>query len=178
MSNELYHYGVKGMKWGVRKKYEPTGRTPSSGRSSSKDIRSENADELRKRIRSLGDKPGANTKRLIQEQERVDNEIAKTNEHLNQRKREAVSAYAKKHGISDDATLNDLFYAADMHKDIGSTLKNDKTYAELNKKFKSLCDKGEKFYDDDLWNSALVKDLGYKDTKEAHDYVEKLIYGY
>lgn len=25
-SNELFHYGVKGMKWGVRKEYEPKGR--------------------------------------------------------------------------------------------------------------------------------------------------------
>ena len=178
MEYELYHHGVKGMKWGVRKKYEPTGSQSRSSKTPPRDIRSENADELRKRIRSLGDKPGANTKRLIQEQDRVDNEITKTNERINQRKREVVSAYAKKHGISDTNTLNDLFYAADMHKDIGSTLKNDKTYSELNKKYKSLCDKGEKFYDNDIWNSALVKDLGYKDTKEARDYVEELIYGY
>lgn len=27
-SNELYHYGVKGMKWGVRKEYVPKGRRP------------------------------------------------------------------------------------------------------------------------------------------------------
>ena len=25
-TNELYHYGVKGMKWGVRNDYEPVGR--------------------------------------------------------------------------------------------------------------------------------------------------------
>lgn len=24
MNNEIYHYGVKGMKWGVRKKYSPS----------------------------------------------------------------------------------------------------------------------------------------------------------
>lgn len=27
MNAELYHYGVKGMRWGVRKRYQPVGRT-------------------------------------------------------------------------------------------------------------------------------------------------------
>ena len=31
-NSELYHYGVKGMKWGVRKEYEPVGRKKASNK--------------------------------------------------------------------------------------------------------------------------------------------------
>ena len=34
--NELYHYGVKGMRWGHRKVYEPVGRKPASNFDSEK----------------------------------------------------------------------------------------------------------------------------------------------
>lgn len=34
-SNELYHHGVKGMKWGVRKEYKPVGRNKSSPKAGS-----------------------------------------------------------------------------------------------------------------------------------------------
>ena len=36
-NGELYHYGVKGMKWGVRKEYEPVGRKSSKTETSDPD---------------------------------------------------------------------------------------------------------------------------------------------
>lgn len=58
MMNELYHHGIKGMKWGVRRTKKQldraAGRTKktSSSKSSVKDL---SDDELKKRIRRLQD---------------------------------------------------------------------------------------------------------------------------
>lgn len=52
---ELYHYGVKGMKWGVRKNYESTG-THSSGNASS------NNDTSRKKVQYDWTNGGGRTK--------------------------------------------------------------------------------------------------------------------
>ena len=53
--DELYHYGVKGMKWGVRKNYESTG-THSSGNTSS------NNDTSRKKVQYDWTNRGGRTK--------------------------------------------------------------------------------------------------------------------
>lgn len=183
----LYHYGVKGMKWGVRRYRNTDGSLTPAGKKrygmtgdssrAQKNIKTEDRESLKKRIRSLGDNPGAHTKALIKDQERVDNAIEKTNTAMNARKKELVDRYAKDHNITDEREITDLYLYADIHKDLSKILASDKTTTNLVKKFRTLCDEGERFYEDGTWNSALVKDLGYEDTQEARDYIEELIYG-
>lgn len=49
-SDELYHHGVKGMKWGVRKEYEPEGRKEVSDNSSTEKKRRKLTDKQKKII--------------------------------------------------------------------------------------------------------------------------------
>lgn len=48
MSNELYHYGIKGMKWGVRKQ-----REPSEKKSKKKRLKDMSDEELSKKLKRM-----------------------------------------------------------------------------------------------------------------------------
>lgn len=52
ISNELYHFGVKGMHWGVRKKYDKIGRSHNKNQN----------DEITKNRHRLSDKTKRNIK--------------------------------------------------------------------------------------------------------------------
>lgn len=54
MSNELYHYGVKGMKWGVRKA-EETSRTPRTAWGRRRQTTDQHNAEIKKRYQSAKD---------------------------------------------------------------------------------------------------------------------------
>lgn len=53
MDNELSHFGVKGMKWGVRKSRTSTVESSPRKKLKSKEIKSLSDDELRKRINRI-----------------------------------------------------------------------------------------------------------------------------
>lgn len=71
MHNELYHYGVKGMKWGVRKKYEPVGRssvTNINKRVKDNDDRNEIAHRNHDRIIEKSKRTGKSAAQIEQEE--------------------------------------------------------------------------------------------------------------
>lgn len=54
MNNYLYHYGVKGMKWGVRKEYKPVGRRRSNSKAESKENSKKGLTDKQKRAIKIG----------------------------------------------------------------------------------------------------------------------------
>lgn len=93
--NELYHHGVKGMKWGVRKKYEPVGRKRSGSYSSYKSSgdKTELAHRNHDRIVAKAKQTGKSAAEIEQEEK-----IEKSNKKLKltdkQKKAIAIGAIA------------------------------------------------------------------------------------
>lgn len=132
-NKELYHYGVLGMKWGIRRYQNKDGTLTSAGR---KRLDTEAGWYLNPKYK---DKKSVNRK-------------AVSKEYI-----DAYSELMRKHGI-----------------DI-STMDGTEASWKLEKK------SGKKNLDGKLWNSfldkyatATLKDLGYKDSTNAKEYVKEL----
>ena len=122
----MYHHGVKGMKWGVRKANRYSAGVTKNGKAVS------NRKAARKINKAMVSKEGPERKKI--------NKIME-DEYANSKERAAIT--------NKSFTINDLQRAYNKQ-------------VQITNKYRPAM------------RSALLKDLGYDDTKAGRDYVTKL----
>ncbi len=140
---ELYHYGVKGMKWGVRK----NSRTPTSGR------------RLRKQV-----KRAKKENRLIRTQKvygKVISDLSKTKEAKDLQSYSKMLVNMQK-SFEKEHPGKKLYFSQEF-----ATLQNE-LESNYRKKGQELLLKHK-----DEIASSVLKDLGYEDTSEGREFVKK-----
>ena len=146
-SNELYHYGIKGMKWGVRRYQNPDGSLTAAGKKKARQEYKEDnekAFELGKKATIYGNATAKSMNRTIKIENKLDKQYEKDPEGINRR----TQALRKKWNASSktSAQLAQAYAAA---RDLGE------------KHCKSLIDK----YGKDAIVPIKYKDIKLKEGK-------------
>ena len=168
-SDELYHYGVKGMKWGVRKKRYVTGfQAKRNATLAAEKARRESIAESRASgEKGIGSFRKANRKALAAKRKAYDESMAKdvaTNRRLREEKREKVFNALKKsaNSVLDKADRDNFFNSDSIFSeqsmkrqsriDRARDAINNLDYKTLTspKGAKHLVDSGKKFLRDSL----------------------------
>lgn len=156
MDNELYHHGVKGMKWGIRRKQSKARKDTTFGVkrkarrvSSARDVTKVKKKELDKQFREKLDKNEAPNSSALMNEMRKDIKNLKAS-----RDKERFESDIMKKKKRDDKVIHEYMVLLEKHK----RAVND--YFEKNK---------------DRMASAALKDLGYEDTEKGRKYIRKMI---
>lgn len=160
MENELYHHGILGMKWGIRRFQNEDGTLTDAGKSRYGDVRKEKKRVLKKKLSKTVPSEETNdiTKHFFNELKST--EEGKAYEIMSKNVEAIRQSIEKQYGVKNPR----IRFDPDTAQWIKTTLNN------YNERSKNLWK--EKYQDD--YASRVLKDLGYDDTKEGRDYLKKL----
>lgn len=144
--DELYHWGIKGMKWGVRRYQNKDGSLTSAGKkryASSNDVRNMSTDELRRKVNRLtNEQRYAELTRSSSAVSRVATRVERASETA----KDVNKAYKSVKGDNDPygklagQGINAVSKTSKLAKKIDSTAQAKKTSKEVAKKLENMSD--------------------------------------
>ena len=145
--DELYHYGIKGQKWGVRRYQNKDGSLTPAGkkrRSSSDEVRNMSTDELRQKVRRLN-----NEQRYIDLTKSSSSSISKTADGIERASRiggDANKIYKSMNGENNPYSkvanqgIDAMSRTARLTKKIDSNVRSKNDTAKALKKLEAMSD--------------------------------------